>query len=154
MACSGYAYSQVVNGVPVCSNTSPTQSQPANSHYTQTVNFSVPFVNYLQQAGYDLGVVTNNLQSQLQSQGHTITNMTYSTPDVNTLKIDFDASSPAWLVVATIFVGLVALVAYLIIQIIITITHSPVLQAIAIPLAVGIGALAVGGLILFLRGRK
>ena len=133
-------------GIPAYSNVPFDQPQPPNTNYSIDLNWSVP-VAQLASYSFDIVNAFGGLAAAIQSQGYsgTITNVQVSTPSATTSRVSFTASSPAALLVVLAIVGLSAVVSWLILSIVTTVTTAlgpvfPFVAAVAtVAAAVGLG---------------
>lgn len=117
-------YSMVVSGVSTYSNVPYNQSQPYGTQYTHTINFSVPYVNYLYEAGLTLDQVLQNFVSELEGKGNHTWNQSISAPNDKTIVIQYTASSPAVLIAIIVLVAILAVIAYIIYNIVTVVKSS------------------------------
>lgn len=148
-------YSMVIDGVQTYSNVPYNEPMPYGTEYTHTIHFTVPFMNYLYEAGLTLDQVLSNFISELEGKGYHTWNQSYSTPDEYTLVIKYTASSPPVLIAIIILLAVIAVIAYIIYDIVTVVTPKiPTLtktQTTILSLAaLAIGVAAVGGAAYFL----
>lgn len=153
-------YTGVVNGVPVNSNIPLDVPPPHGNYLYQTqLNFKVPVVNALAEVGMDFESVfdPSALESQLNAQlpDSTISNVKITTPNSTSVLVTFNATSPMILVYIGILIVLLIVLAYLVEEIIVTVSNisksNPILGGSIDLVLVGIGILAIvgAGLILY-----
>lgn len=114
MSFQGYPYEETIDGVKTYSNVPFTESQPHGTQYTHTIVFSVPFVNYLAELGYDLDSLLTKFVDDMEGRGYTIMSPSISTPNDTTLIITYSASSPPALIAVAVILGIIALITYIV----------------------------------------
>jgi hypothetical protein len=123
---------------------------PYGTEYTHTIHLTVPFMNYLYEAGLTLDQVLSNFVSELEGKGYHTWNQSYSTPDDYTLVIKYTASSPPVLIAIIVLLAVIAVIAYIIYDIVTVVTPKiPTLTTTQTTIlsiaALAIGVAAVGG---------
>ena len=152
-----YPYCTVYNGIKVCSNY-PLNQQPPPSHYKVDIHFKLPFLNYISWADLEVMLSFQNFINALsQALGYTpkITNYKVYASGNYDVYIEFDASSPIPLILAIVFLGLIALIVWLVDYLIIHLTNLGNTIGGSILLAgVGIGIVLLGLSLLLGRRKK
>lgn len=102
------SYTFTVQGVKCVSNYPPNTPPQSGAKYQVDMKLTIPFANYLLKIGFDEAQFLAQVTAKLQ--GHNVQHFTTSTPDANTLRLEFTADSPPPVLVAVALVGGISIV--------------------------------------------
>ncbi len=140
------SYCEYKNGIKICSNI-PFDSKPSSgSYYSIDVKFKIPIAAITVDL-YDLLSYSNFSAMLLNYYTGKIYNYSITSISQYDLLIKFQADSPAPLIIAAVITAILAIIAFIVLEITITVSKNPALS-IAAPIF-AIAALGITGLAIY-----